>query len=522
MVQLRWPYSGLEVDRSFHGQSPDTTPDALNVRNYDCTTGRSRGAQRPGLSRWISAQVNGANPVQNLIHIATLQDVASSLTAQNIRTLKLLAVAGGSIYRDNAGAWTVLTAGTGVLDANQPTVFSAVLDGIAYYVDGTSYIKATAATNTAATWTASPGTLPTNSSNTARLICTWRRRIVLAGVATDGHNWFMSASGDPLDFDYTPEPQRETQAVAGNQHVSGECPDVITGLFPWSDDLLLMFGDHSIWQMTGDPMAGGRLDAVSEQIGGAWGRPFCKAPDNRLYFVSSRGGFYRLTMGEGLQRISERRIESKLDSVDLNTTVVRLFWDDKLQEVGIILTPLTATATTHYAWDSRNGPDGMGAFWPDRYASTDLDPVCVHVYDGDDPDDRVVLVGCKDGRVRKRDYAADDDDGHAIDSYVWFGPLKADNLECLRLNEVEVTLAQDSDPVQMDVFTGGTAEAAFNNPSVFQAILHEGRNRSLWVRRSGNAIYLRLRQQTLNRFWAFEACRAEVSQQRGMHRYFVA
>ena len=40
-----------------------------------------------------------------------------------------------------------------------------------------------------------------------------------------------------------------------------------------------------------------------------------------------------------------------------------------------------------------------------------------------DPDDRVTVIGCNDGYVRKFDATATTDDGTAISSYVYFGPF---------------------------------------------------------------------------------------------------
>jgi hypothetical protein len=63
---LTFPQFG--VDRSFaHGQQrPKTTPDAMNVRAFEPTTGRSRGGRRPGLSKIADQIPEGSTLIQHI------------------------------------------------------------------------------------------------------------------------------------------------------------------------------------------------------------------------------------------------------------------------------------------------------------------------------------------------------------------------------------------------------------------------------------------------------------------------
>lgn len=58
-VPLPFPRRGLDDNRAFSDQTAETTPDALNVRGVDPATGRTRGAQRAGLSRFIPTALSG-------------------------------------------------------------------------------------------------------------------------------------------------------------------------------------------------------------------------------------------------------------------------------------------------------------------------------------------------------------------------------------------------------------------------------------------------------------------------------
>src|SRR5581483_8833081 len=130
-----------------------------------------------------------------------------------------------------------------------------------------------------------------------RLLCAWRNRMVLSGLPADPQDYFMSAAGDATDYDYNPAPSVETQAVAGNLTPAGLVPDTVTALVPYSDDVLIFGCDSHVYQMTGDPMAGGRIDLVSDGTGMAWGNAWCKAPDGTVYFMGSRGRVYQMAPG---------------------------------------------------------------------------------------------------------------------------------------------------------------------------------------------------------------------------------
>src|SRR5207244_7088633 len=137
-----------------------------------------------------------------------------------------------------------------------------------YYLAGTTrfYYDPVAATGGA--WPITAGSPPDGG----RLLCTWRGRLVVSGVNTDPQNWFMSKQLDPTNWDYSPAVITESQAVAGNNSLAGYVGDVINTMIPWSDDVLIFGGNQSLFQMTGDPMAGGRIDRISDTVGLARGR----------------------------------------------------------------------------------------------------------------------------------------------------------------------------------------------------------------------------------------------------------
>lgn len=513
MHKLDWPFSGLDLGRSYQGQAHGTTVDCLNVVNIDPATGRSRGAKRAGTSKYLAAQHTAAR-VQDIIASIVSQQVASSGTAHQVRTIKGVAVAGGNIKTFTGGSFSTPTNGSGALDSDAPVIFSALHFGDVYFCDGEAYKVLDISAGSVATWSASTaGTIPANGSYRCRLIENWRNRIALAGLRGDEHNLFLSALDDPFDFDYTPSPERKTQAVAGNEHAFGKCPDIINSLCALSDDILLGGCDHTLWVLRGDPMYGGVWDNVSRHVGMAFGRPWDRLPDGSVLFFGSRGGIFRLSPSGGEpQELTSTRLKERLADVDLDTTSIRLAWDDRFQHLHVFLTPLTSsTATTHYTWDARND-----AWLPFSFADTDHNPTAVYVFDGDDSDDRVILLGGHDGYIRQLDAAADDDDGEAINAYVLLGPIQGKGGETLRLEELELVLGENSDAVTVTVLPAATAEAAHDATAKFTFTASAaGRNRIRRPRTRGAAQYIKLAQTAVDTHFSFEQLRLRTSERTG-------
>lgn len=517
---LAWPVGGVNNNWAYRFQPPGTTPEGQNVRTYEMASGRARGGQRPGLNPLVTAGTTGAI-IRDINHVA-VSKAQSGVTSASARTVTGAVVdSGGSIYKINfiGDSYDVATNGTGVLDSTVPVIFSTELFGKLYYVDGTNKVTWTPGTNTAATWTLNSGTFPSSGGNLPRLIEMWRSRIVLAGVVGDEQNWFMSALGDPLDFNYGDKNLGVAQAVAGNNADAGESPDIINCMIAVSDDLLIFGCDNSIWQLTGDPAEGGRIDKVSDEVGIAWGRPYCRSPRGEVYFFGSRGGVYRMQVTDSSvlslpEKITAQRIDEDLATVNLDTHIVRMAWDERQQGFYLFITALDGSASEHWFYDARND-----AFWKDVFADNDHNPVCCHVFDGDDPDDRVVVIGSRNKLTYKIDVDATDDAGVAIDSFCRLGPLRhPDPLQAAMLMELQCRLATGSSDVAYSLFTGDSDEdAATNTTALFTGNWSAGRNTAERQKAVAQSMYLRLRNNTVSETWALEYVEAmlrEVGRQR--------
>ncbi len=516
-VDMHFPLGGIDLSNAFdrqpnrkvlEGRYGRTTPVGVNVRAFDPGVGRARGASRPALARYINAQVSGAALIQCLASVSGVGYSAPGGGVQSSssgRVVTLVAVSGGNIKIADAGAtsWTTPTGGTGAL-VSSGMIQSAVNQQKLYFADGTNAKYFDPATATVFTWSATSGSLPTDSAgNRPRLICTWRGRTVQSGLLKDPQNWFMSAVGDPHDWNYSPVSVTPTMAIAGNNSDLGLVGDVITGLVPWSDDLLVVGGDHTLWVIRGDPMDGGSIDRISDAIGMAWGSAWCKDPYGAIYFVSNRMGIYRMVAGQAPQRVSQP-IEQLLSDLDTGTHTITMAWDDRFQGLHVFLST-TAQATLadfHLFWEQRTG-----AWWTDSFLNKNHNPLCTAVFDGNLPEDRATLIGSWDGYVRYLDPEATTDDGYDIASSVVIGPLLTKDMDDILLKDLNAVLGETSGDVTFEVLLGQTAEASLNSDAIKTGTWTAGRNQATYIQRAAHAVYVKL--SALDP-WAMEAIRARI------------
>lgn len=501
LFKLPFPEGGYNRGVAYDDQPRGTTFDCQNVRPWDPQSGRKRGAQRPGLARYLDNQAGGAaNPIRDISQYVGSASGAISTTSLTNRSTTALAVAGGNIYTFTSSAFTTPTGGSGALSANAPVVFSAQLGERMYYCDGVNYAKWDSGTGAVTAWTAATaGTIPASGGNVARLIESWQGRIVMSGIIGDRRNYFMSAIFDAENWDYNPNPTLETQAIAGNGGPAGIPGDIINGMVPYSDDVLIFLCDHSVYELRGNPMAGGRLDLITDVVGGAYGRAWCKTDTGIVYFFGSRGGIYRMTPGSMPERITRDRIDEQLATVNLDTHLVRMGWDDRTQGMHVFISPLAAGATTHWFWDMRTD-----SWWPDVFADTNFNPLAIHQYDGDDPDDRVLMLGGRDGRIRYFSLTSKGDDTSEIDSYVFMGPLQMAQRQRVMIDEVHIALGVNSDEVLLTYHRGHDAEDASTNAEIHSRLVKAGRNYCFKNQLAGHSLFLKIRNHQRGEAWNLE------------------
>jgi len=424
------------------------------------------------------------------------------------RSLQLLAVCGGEVALVEKDKFTSRDTSSearlAVLGRSSMYVSGAFYGANAYFCDGSTYVVWFGTGQFPLAWEASSGNLPLDRmGRAAKLSATWRGRIVLSGISSEPRNWFMSALGDPLNWDYFPAVTLETQAVAGNNSDAGLSGDIINTLIPYSDDLLLFGGDQTIWQMTGDPMSGGRLDLVADITGMAFGDSWCKDPFGTIYFFGSKGGVFRMLPGQKPQMLSHTAIAESLSSLDMDSTRIQLVWNNREMGVHVFLTPYDlGKSQKHYFYDVRTE-----SWWRDSFANTDHNPTSAMAVDGFSANDRTILIGTKKGGVLKWDRGSDTDNGTGIASHVRIGPIRSINpLSSVRLEELEGTLASGSYGILYEVIKESSSESAATSTSALFSGDIRGTTRMVDRRRAvGKELYLKLSGVAGEGPWAIES-----------------
>lgn len=491
--ELEPPVKGMVTESSYEKMPHGSSYLLKNVRLSDPIDGRPKLSKRAGLTKFVSTQVD-SNPIQDMIQYIYAANTDGSGT-QVRRTTTNLVVANGTIESFTGSAVSAVTGGASALSSSVHQIFSARLFGNVHFVDGTNrkYYNG----SQVSAWTATSGTIATG----CKLIEMWRGRIVLAGSPADPHNWFMSRQADAFDWDYSPDPIDEQMPVAGNNSEAGEIGDVVKAMVPYSDDYLIFGCDHSIWIMSGDPAYGGRIDAVSEDLGMAWGRPWCLSPQKHVYFFGSRGGVWRMLPPNGAPELVSAAIQNEFDDVDLETNTIKMAYDTQWNVVHLWITPISGTtAGTHYVYDVAHE-----AWITDVYASYNYDPYAVIVLDGDDPDDRELLIGGKDGYIRKFSSAVHGDDSSAFDSEAWYSPIYFRDNNHVVLKEVHAICSNDTDDVTMSIYSGMTAEDAVGSSAQWTRELASGRNYSDRRRATGRRIFVSMSDSDADSHWAIES-----------------
>lgn len=367
--------------------------------------------------------------IDNLVFTGSNPD-----TSTFTRQTKIIGVANRDVFMGDINTQgTTVGSGSNVI-AKSVIPGGAYSSGKYYFVDGTSTIKQLDVTSaTMESYVASSGTAPANVT----LACIWRDRLVVAGP---DQNFFMSRVGDQHDWLYDTDPADDpARAFEGNASTAGHIGEPIVALMPLSDDLLGIGGDHNLWVIRGDPADNGSIDEVSNQIGILGPQAWCQDPNGNIYFL----GTYGLFRWNGVEKpvsLSDEAWTSFFSGLDRDKLIIILRWHRDHRGLYIFiykkgLTP--GSPVTQLFWSVQTG-----GFFPLQFPVAH-GPTAALVYDGDSPSDRALILGGRDGYVRKLSDTAKSDDGTAINGYVDFGPFPiGDQSNDGIISQVNVTLGE--------------------------------------------------------------------------------
>ena len=204
--------------------------------------------------------------------------------------------------------------------------------------------------------------------------------------------------------------------------------------------------------------------------------------------------------------MSREVLPQELLNFDPNTTTVQLEYDIQDRGVHIYLTPDSSNTRIHW-WFNWEGK----TFWPETLAS-DHEPTATCSLQATAIEDSGVILGGRDGILRRPSGLAETDCGTSFTSYVRIGPIPmAPDAEVGVLMALDAVIAEDSGNVAWGICPGLTFEAAAGASAAEIGTWVAGLNATIRPVGRGQAFTLRL-AGVADRKWAFERAGATIRQ----------
>lgn len=173
--------------------------------------------------------------------------------------------------------------------------------------------------------------------------------------------------------------------------------------------------------------------------------------------------------------------------------------------------------TVNYFYSVRTG-----GWFREVFASNTYNPATCAIYDGDDPDDRTLIIGSNDGYIRHFDSTVATDDGTAFEATVTMGPIQTQGEHIL--SSVQAVTDANGATVKYEVLSGDTPELALTDASATftgeDGQFTPGRSLVSYPRNRGYATYLKVGTNDATTRWGLENVEArivDIPSHRGRH-----
>lgn len=328
-------------------------------------------------------------------------------------------------------------------------------------------------------------------------------------VFTKDRVWYMSRQGDPTDYDYGADATDRGRAVAGVSSNAGLPGDPIVALASRGNDYLVMFARKTTWVMRGDPAAGGTLFNLSRSYGCVDPQAWCHGDGGEIYFLSKEGMcIVPDQAGARPEPVSAASLPNELRNFDANNSHVSLAFDVRYRGVWIFLTPRVGENSIHWFYSKLTD-----SFWPIRLSNTNHQPTAAVAHTSSPAVDTAVVIGGRDGTLRRAVPGLGDTDA-GLESSLVLGPYLAGDTTFQEaiLTRLLLMMGGEGAPIAVRVFSGKTPEEAADkavanvSPS-YTAAITGNRSKVLIPRVRSVAFCVRLSSTSP---WAFESLVASV------------
>jgi hypothetical protein len=341
------------------------------------------------------------------------------------------------------------------------------------------------------------------------LICMYRDRTVFAGSQDYPHLAYASRIADNTDWDYSASDTDPARAwYLGMSSQEGTVGHPITALIAANDDNLVFGCSDRIMVLRGDVTYQGQLDTVSSTAGvlGPSGRAWCIGPSGEIFALGKNGLSLIPPALNSATELSASTLPRELKNIDTNFNTVLLAYDLEAGGVHIWVTPNAGGQTPqHWFYAHKSG----GGFWPftvptNHEAFSILSP---------DPTYGAAIWGSRNGYLRMFADNCDTDEGTAVTSYVFYGPIRTagNDYNTGLLTEIIGVLASGSGSVTWAVYVGDTCEAACDATTSFATGTWSQTNLQFTVRpRARGGAFLVKLSNGASRSWSVDSMIASV------------
>jgi len=360
-------------------------------------------------------------------------------------------------------------------------------------------------------WTASSGTFPGSSGLPAgqtrcTILTNFLDRLFIAGDPVDPQNGMLTAVGDATNMDTAADNSGRAFELATG--LTGRIGQPLTCATQAANGVLILGCVAQIWRFVGDPALGTPSLTPASLSSGLTGKDSAALADASTLIAHSPDGAFTIgsAPGEPAIPLSAPVLSAGLE---LDRETAAAIYQIVVRDPGrkltyFFMTPVVSGACVHYVYDEVVGkftPE-RGGWFEDVYDPS-IGPTAACMFRGN------LVLGTRDGRVLYYDDDATADDGEA---FVSNAPLtladpKMSNHDAILVDRVSLVLGDGSDPVQLRVYRGRTAEEAMVGSVRSRAWSREVPARGCVIRQtvSAPALSFELYSNDADRGWELES-----------------
>lgn len=333
------------------------------------------------------------------------------------------------------------------------------------------------------------------------------------------HQWVASRQGDPFDFDTSVDIEDVQGAFSSQTSNAGMVAEPLVAFIPYKDTFLIFGATDSLWVLRGGSTGGGGLSNITFETGVFGPDSWCWDNQGSLYIVGMNG-FFKFPSGailseESLDNITTRLLPNLFKTIKLNRKTDRVVvgFDRIRNLINVSMTMQDGSWAVNFVYDPT-----LDAIYPDEYPLAQVP--ASYFYSQDYVNDETGLwFGGYDGYIRKFDEATLDDDGTAITSYTFFGPIFLGEIirANVKVKEIEVILSEDTTNVSWYLYSSTSAEKLKQDiensvaPVAYGTLTSGGRQFTIREKVAGEFIGILFMNNVTGTTWACESIRLQFT-----------